>query len=248
MTIKALFFDVFGTLADWRSSIARDAPGMLAPLGHTIDGEAFADAWRAEYQPAMEAIRKGGRGFVKLDILHRENLDRILPGFGLESLGEKPRADLTRLWHRLSCWPDVAPGLAELKTRFSLAPLSNGNISLMVHLARHNGLPWDAVLGAEIAQDYKPKPAVYLTGAAALDLKPDECMMVAAHSFDLSAAASCGLRTAHIARPNEYGPGKGEAGPTVPVDYAAADLTHLASQLVASQLLASQLLASQLLG
>ena len=231
MTIKALFFDVFGTLADWRSSIARDAPAMLTPLGHTIDGAAFADAWRAEYQPAMEAIRAGGRGYVKLDVLHRENLERILPRFGLDALEESTRAELTLLWHRLDCWSDVVPGLAALGRTHILAPMSNGNIALMVGLARHNAIRWDAILGAEIARDYKPKPAVYLAGAAALDLAPHECMMVAAHSSDLAAASACGLRTAHIARPNEYGPGKGEAGPSVPVDHAAADLLELSRML-----------------
>ena len=231
MKPKALFFDVFGTLVDWRGTIAREASKRLAPHGYTIDGVAFADAWRNEYQPAMQAIREGGRGYVRLDILHMENLERILPRFQLEGLGNDVKAELNLLWHRLDCWPDVVPGLLELQKRFILAPMSNGNIALMVDLARHNGYCWDAVLGAEIAQDYKPKPAVYLAGAAALGLLPEECLMVAAHSSDLAAASACGLMTAHVARPNEYGPGKGEAGPTVPVDYAALDLVHL-SQLV----------------
>lgn len=231
MTIKALFFDVFGTLVDWRSSIARGAEAILAPLGHTIDAASFADAWRAEYQPAMQAIRAGGRGYVKLDILHRENLEAILPRFGLEKLGGDAKAELNLIWHKLDAWPDVPAGLAALKKRFILSPMSNGNISLMVDLARHNGLPWDAILGAEIARDYKPKPQVYLAGCAALDLEPHQCLMVACHSSDLAAAASSGLKTAHIARPDEHGPGKGEKGPSVPVDFAAANLTHLAEML-----------------
>jgi len=233
MTVRALFFDVFGTLADWRGSIAREATAILAPLGHKIDGPALADAWRAEYQPAMERIRSGGRGYVKLDVLHRENLERILPRFGLEQLDEPSLAALTLVWHRLSFWPDVLPGLTRLRQRHVIAPMSNGNISLMVDLARHNSFSWDAILGAEIARDYKPKPAVYLAGAAALDLEPAECLMVACHSSDLAAAAACGLGTAHIARPNEHGPGKGEAGPSVPVDYAASDLMALAGMLPA---------------
>ena len=226
--VDALFFDVFGTLVDWRSSIAREAPGLI---GRDIDGVAFADAWRAEYQPGMDGIRAGERGYVRLDVLHRENLDRILPRFGLDDLDEPVRERLNRLWHRLDAWPDVEFGLSRLRRRFRLAPVSNGNIGLMVDLARHNGFPWDAVLGAEIARDYKPKPGVYLASAEALGLPSERCMMVAAHSSDLAAAAACGLRTAHIARPNEYGRGTGEAGPSVPVDHAAASLTELAERL-----------------
>lgn len=231
MIIRACFFDVFGTLVDWHASVARGATAILAPLGHTFDGGAFAEAWRAEYQPAMAAVRDGARGYVKLDVLHREMLDRVLPRFALEALGDAERAALTTLWHRLDQWPDVGDGLRALGTRFTLAPMSNANISLIVDLARHNGWRWDAVLGAEIAQDYKPKPGVYLAGAAALELDPSECLMVACHSSDLAAAASCGLRTAHIARPAEHGPGKGETGPSVSVDFAAADLGDLARQL-----------------
>lgn len=231
MTIKALFFDVFGTLVDWRSSIAAEAPRRLALLGTNIDGLAFADAWRAEYQPAMEEIRKGGRGYVKLDQLHLENLERILPRFGLETLSSDKKAELNLIWHRLTAWPDVAPGLARLRQNHLLAPMSNGNIALMVDLARHNHYIWDAILGAEIARDYKPKPSVYLAGAAALNLRPEQCLMVAAHSSDLAAAAACGLKTAHIARPNEYGMGKGETMPYVPVDFAASDLMDLAEKL-----------------
>ena len=180
----------------------------------------------------MQAIRAGGRGYVKLDVLHRENLDAVLPRFGLDALPDETRDRLNLLWHRLDAWPDVAPGLAQLKQRFILAPMSNGSISLMVDLARHNHfLQWDAILGAEIARDYKPKPEVYLAGCAALDLAPDHCLMVACHSSDLAAAASCGLKTAHIARPFEHGPGKGETGPSVPVDFAALDLVDLGKQL-----------------
>ena len=228
--VRALFFDVFGTLVDWRGSIARE----VRRLGLGVDGEAFADAWRNEYQPAMQAVRSGGRGYVKLDVLHRENLDRILPRFGLEAMSEADRAALNLVWHRLDAWPDVVAGLAELRKTFLLAPMSNGNISLMVDMARYNGYAWDAVLGAEIARDYKPKPEVYLAGCKAFDLAPEACMMVAAHSSDLAAAAASGLRTAHIARPDEFGPGgAGEKGPDVPVDLAARDLLHLAELLSA---------------
>jgi 2-haloacid dehalogenase len=228
---KALFFDVFGTLVDWRTSIAREARAILEPLGHSFDWLAFADAWRGEYQPAMEEVRSGRLPFCKLDVLHRHNLDRILPRFGAENAGEDVKRALNLAWHRLDAWPDVPSGLARLKTRFLIAPVSNGNISLMVDLARRNALPWDAILGAEVAGDYKPKPRVYLAACEAFDLPPGECMMVAAHSNDLSHAASCGLLTGHIARPDEHGPGKGEQAPRVPVDVSAVNLEALADKL-----------------
>src|SRR5262249_1830407 len=196
-----------------------------------VDWGAFADAWGKEYQPALEEVRAGRTAFRKLDVLHRENLDRILPRFGISELAEDSARNLNLAWHRLDAWPDVPGGLARLKKRYKLAPVSNGNISLMVDLARRNGLPWDAILGAEIAGDYKPKPRVYLASAEAFDLAPADRMMVAAHSTALKHGAACGLRTAHIARPNEHGPGKGEPEPTVPVDHAARDLGHLADML-----------------
>ena len=229
--VKALFFDVFGTLVDWRGSIAREARTILSPRGVAIDWEGFADAWRGQYQPAMDEVRSGRLPFSKLDVLHRRNLDVILKDFGLDDLDESTRANLNLAWHRLDAWRDTKPGLARLRTKFLIAPCSNGNISLMVDLARRNGLVWDAILGAEIARDYKPKPAVYLAAAAAFDCEPNETMMVAAHSADLAAAAATGLRTAFIARPDEYGEGKGERRASVPVDLSAASLTALADQL-----------------
>jgi 2-haloacid dehalogenase len=227
----ALFFDVFGTLVDWRTSIARESEVILKPLGLRLDWLAFADAWRGEYQTGMEEVRSGRIPFSKLDVIHRRNLDRILPRFGLERVAEDRLVELNLAWHRLDAWPDVASGLARLKRRFRIAPVSNGNISLMVDLARRNGFPWDTILGAEIAGDYKPKPRVYLAACEAFDLPPAECMMVAAHSGDLKAAAACGLRTAFVARPDEKGPGKGEAAATVPVDFSARDLLELAERL-----------------
>jgi 2-haloacid dehalogenase len=229
--VKALFFDVFGTLVDWRTSVAREAEAALKPLGHTLDWIAFAEAWRDQYQPAMDEVRDGTIPFSKLDVLHRRNLERILPRFDIAGLPEEVLASLNLAWHRLDAWSDVPPGLHALKRRFWLAPVSNGNISLMVDIARRNGLPWDAILGAEVAGDYKPKPRVYLTACAAFDLQPSQCMMVAAHSKDLGAAAAQGLCTAHVARPNEHGPGKGEVAPTVPVDVASTSLLDLASKL-----------------
>ncbi|MFN3566553.1 MAG: haloacid dehalogenase type II, partial [Burkholderiaceae bacterium] len=216
--VKALLFDVFGTLVDWRGSIAREARRLLAPRGVAIDWEAFADAWREQYQPAMEQVRSGRLPFGKLDVLHRRNLDAILPRFGLDRLDEADRAELNLAWHRLDAWPDVPEGLARLRTKFRIAPCSNGNVSLMVDLARRNGFAWDAILGAEFARDYKPKPIVYLASAAAFDCAPEQAMMVAAHSSDLAAAAAAGLRTAFVARPDEHGPGNGERRANVPVD------------------------------
>jgi 2-haloacid dehalogenase len=230
-SIRAMFFDVFGTLVDWRTGVAREADRALRPLGYTLDWSRFADAWRAEYQPGMEEVRAGRIPFSKLDLLHRRNLERFMPRFGLTDLSESVRHELTLAWHRLDAWPDVPAALKRLQKKFLLAPVSNGNISLMVDLARRNGFPWDAILGAEIAGDYKPKPRVYLAACEAFDLDPAQCMMVAAHSNDLAAAAACGLLTAHIARPSEYGPGTGERVATVPVDFAAADLADLAGKL-----------------
>jgi 2-haloacid dehalogenase len=228
---KALLFDVFGTLVDWRTSIARESEQVLKPLGVTADWLAFADAWRGEYQGAMDQVRDGHIPFCKLDILHRRNLELIMPRFNISGIAENALQYLNLAWHRLDAWPDVPPGMSRLRRRHLLAPCSNGNISLMVDLARRNGIHWDAILGSEIAGDYKPKPRVYLASCAAFDLAPGECMMVAAHSKDLQHAAACGLRTAHIARPNEHGPGKGEPVPKVPVDYAATSLEDLAKQL-----------------
>jgi len=230
-SIRAMFFDVFGTLVDWRTGVAREADRALRPLGYTLDWTRFADAWRAEYQPGMEEVRAGRIPFSKLDVLHRHNLERFIPRFGLTDLSESVRHELTLAWHRLDAWPDVPAALKRLQKKFLLAPVSNGNISLMVDLARRNSFPWDAILGAEIAGDYKPKPRVYLAACEAFDLDPARCMMVAAHSNDLAAATACGLRTAHIARLGEYGPGTGERVPTVPTDFAAADLGDLAGKL-----------------
>ena len=229
--IRAMFFDVFGTLVDWRTGVAREAKRVLQPLGYSLDWTAFADAWRGEYQPGMEEVRSGRIPFSKLDILHRRNLERFLPRFNVRDLPDDVLRELTRAWHRLDAWPDVPPALGRLSKTFLLAPVSNGNISLMVDLARRNDFRWDAILGAEVAGDYKPKPRVYLAACEAFDLKPAECMMVAAHSSDLAAAAACGLRTGHIARLDEHGPGTGEPKPTVPVDVAAADLNDLAGKV-----------------
>ena len=229
--VKALVFDVFGTLVDWRTSIAAETRAILEPRGVRIDWDEFADAWRNQYQPAMEEVRSGRLPFSKLDVLHRRNLEVVIDRFGLRALDEATRTHLNLAWHRLDAWPDVRSGLARLRTAYRLAPCSNGNISLMVDLARRNGFIWDAILGAEIARDYKPQPIVYLSAAAAFDLAPAETLMVAAHSSDLAAAAATGLCTAFIARPDERGPGRGESAPSVPVDISARDLNELADKL-----------------
>jgi 2-haloacid dehalogenase len=229
--IRALFFDVFGTLVDWRSGVARQAQAVLAPLGYALDWFTFADAWRGEYQPKMEEVRQGRAPFRKLDALHRDNLERILPRFGVAGLPESSLDALNRAWHRLDAWPDSTAGLMRLRRKYLVAPVSNGNVSLMVALARHNAFVWDAVLGAELAGDFKPKPRVYQVAAAALDLPPVDCLMVAAHEHDLDAARACGLRTAFIERPDEHGPGMGAPAPRLPVDWVATNIEHLATQL-----------------
>jgi 2-haloacid dehalogenase len=206
--VKALMFDVFGTVVNWRDSVAREAEAFLAPRGHARDWHRFADRWRQRYQPAMERVRKGERPWVKLDDLHRENLVDLLAEFEIAGLGETEIDTLNLAWHRLDPWPDTVAGLTRLKAKFILATLSNGNIALMVNLARHAGLPWDMVLGSEITRSYKPMPETYDLSAAALGLRPEQCMMVAAHNSDLVAARTRGFRTAYVDRPLEDGPVK----------------------------------------
>jgi len=231
--LKALIFDVFGTVVDWRTGVARDVAVFFSGRGRQVDARGFADAWRAKYQPAMEKIRSGSRGYVPLDILHRENLDATLQEFGLDdAVDEAARADLNRAWEKLPPWPDSVPGLTALKTRYAIAPCSNGSIALMTWLAKFGGLPWDAILGAEIAQDYKPQPSVYLASAAALGLEPAEVMMVAAHNSDLVAARDAGLKTGFFPRATEHGPGQTtDLAPSEDWDVVAADLDGLASCL-----------------
>lgn len=229
--VKAMIFDVFGTLVDWRTSIAREVERVLGPEGVAIDAFGFTDDWRAQYQPAMQEVRAGQLPFCKLDQLHRRNLDIVLQAHGLDAVEEHTRRELNLAWHRLDAWPEVTQGLAALRQRFWLAPCSNGNISLMVDLARRNGWHWDAILGAEVARDYKPKPAVYLAACDAFDLAPHQVMMVAAHSSDLEAAAACGLATCFVARPDEYGTGAGEVSPACAVDVCVGDLLELSRSM-----------------
>jgi len=230
--VKALAFDVFGTVVDWRGSIIKMGPAFGATHGFTVDWADFATAWRAEYHPSMERVRSGEIGFVKLDVLHRMNLEKVLKDFAITGLSEAALDDFNRIWHRLDPWPDVVAGLTRLKTKYILATLSNGNVSLMVDMAKRAGLPWDVILGAEIAGNYKPDPEVYQNAADVLDLAPAELMMVAAHNNDLVAASGVGLRTAFVARPDEYGPGQ-TTDLTAEIDYdvVATDFIDLAIQL-----------------
>jgi 2-haloacid dehalogenase len=230
--VKALVFDVFGTVVDWRMSVAREVEALAKRKSVTIDGAAFADAWRAGYAPSMNRVRTGQLPWTPLDGLHRMTLDTLLPKFGLTGLSETEIADLNRAWHRLTPWPDSVPGLTRLKKQRIIAPLSNGNIALMTDMAKHAGLPWDCILGAELVRHYKPDREVYQSAADFLMLQPGEVMMVAAHLGDLKAAKSVGLRTAFVPRPLEYGPaGKPDLQGDNSVDLTAKDFVDLAARL-----------------
>jgi 2-haloacid dehalogenase len=229
--VRALVFDVFGTVVDWRSGVAREAAPFLARHASGTDPGAFADAWRKRYQPALEEVRSGRRAFVRLDVLHRENLAAVLPDFGIDPAAV-PAAELDELnlaWHRLDPWPDAIAGLTRLKSRYIIAPLSNGNIILMLDMAKRAGIPWDAILGAEVAQAYKTSPEAYLRTAEILALQPDEVCLVAAHNNDLGAARRCGLRTAFIYRTDENGPGRTPPGPDHDWDVIAHTYGELAT-------------------
>jgi 2-haloacid dehalogenase len=230
--VKALVFDTFGTVVDWRTSIAAEVASVARRKGLTVDAEKFADAWRAGYGPSMNRVRKGELPWTKLDRLHRLILDPLLVQFGISGLAEPEVDALNRAWHRLTPWPDAVPGLTRLKSKFIIAPLSNGNVALMTNMAKHSGLPWDCILGAELARHYKPDPEVYQSAADFLDLRPAEVMMVAAHSGDLRAAAQVGLKTAFVTRPLEFGPnGKPDLKAATPVDVSATDFNDLATRM-----------------
>lgn len=203
--IKALLFDVFGTVVDWRGSITRDMQRFGEAHDIKQDWQQFALDWRALYQPAMESIRAGNRGYVKLDQLHRENLQLLLESYQLDSLEETQLMHINRVWHRLRPWADTLPGMYRLKKDHVLASLSNGNIALIVNMAKHSAIPWDMILGSETSQGYKPQEKVYLHSAEMLGLTPEQCVMVAAHNDDLQAARALGFKTAYINRPYEYG-------------------------------------------
>ncbi len=230
--VRAMTFDVFGTVVDWRISIIAEMQELERRTQIPGDWAAFADRWRAGYGPAMRRVRNGELPWTKIDDLHRMILDTLVPEFGLESLNEAELDDLNRVWHRLRPWPDAVVGLSRLRARYVLATLSNGNVALLVNMAKNAGLPWDAVLSAELASAYKPDPKVYLKAADLLGLPPEQVMMVAAHAGDLRASADVGFRTAYVPRPLEYGPGsQRDLTPDRSFDLVADDFGDLADQL-----------------
>lgn len=233
--LQALVFDVFGTVVDWREGVARDLAAFFARHGAVnVDAHAVADAWRRRYQPAMEACRSGRRPFTRLDVLHRENLDAVLAEHGVDpgSVDATELDELNRAWHRLDPWPDAVPGLLRMKARYVIAPLSNGNVALLLNMAKRAGLPWDAILGAEVAGAYKPQPAAYLRTADILGLRPEQVCLVAAHNNDLAAARACGLATAFVLRATEHGPAQSnDLAPSDRWDFIAPDFGDLATQL-----------------
>jgi 2-haloacid dehalogenase len=235
-SVKALVFDTFGTVVDWRESIIAEGLAWSGAIGDakdsTIDWARFADRWRDGYAPAMERVRTGDLPWTKLDDLHRMILNDLMLEFGMNGLSEAEIDQWNRVWHRLKPWPDAVAGLTRLKKKYIIAPLSNGNVSLLTDMARNAGLPWDLILSAELAKHYKPDREAYLTAVDLLGLKPGEVMMAAAHSGDLRAAASFGLRTGFIYRPNERGPGgKADKAKAREFDVVSTDIGDLATQM-----------------
>jgi 2-haloacid dehalogenase len=231
-SVKALTFDVFGTVVDWRSSIIREGQRLGQAKGIEADWARFADAWRGGYGPAMDRVRKGELPWTNIDTLHRMILDRLLGEFRITGLTESEKEEFNRAWHRLTPWPDAVAGLARLKKRFLIATLSNGNVALLANMARHAGLPWDVILSAELARRYKPDPAVYRMAAELLGLRPEQVMMVAAHKGDLRASRAVGFRTAFVTRPQEFGPDrKPDLAPDPAFDVHVPDFLDLAAQL-----------------
>ena len=230
--VKALVFDIFGTVVDWRGSLIAEGTAWGKAKNLHLDWVAFADRWRLGYKPAMDKVRKGQLPWTRLDDLHRMILEELLVEFKIEGLTEEEKVSWTHVWRRLNPWPDSVEGLARIKKKYLIAPLSNGNIALMANLAKFGGLPWDAILGAELVKHYKPDREVYLSAPYYLDLKPEEVMMVAAHVGDLQAARSCGLRTGFIYRPDEFGngsagkPDKAQPGDFDVVSVSAIDLAQ----------------------
>jgi 2-haloacid dehalogenase len=230
--VKALIFDTVGTVVDWRGSIIEEGTAWGKEKGLSIDWATFADRWRGGYQPAMDKVRRGEVPWTNLDGLHRMLLEDLLKEFRIEGLSEEEKENWNRVWHRLKPWPDSVPGLTRLKKKYTIAPCSNRNVALLNDMAKHSGLPWDLILGAELARHYKPDREAYLTSVSLLGLKPEEVMMCAAHSGDLNAARSFGLRTGFIHRPHEYGPRR-QADTAKPGDFdiVSESMTDLASQM-----------------
>jgi len=231
-SVKALTFDVFGTVVDWRGSIIREGQLLAAKKGYNVDWARFADSWRSGYGPAMNKVRTGELPWTKIDDLHRMILDNLVEEYSLTGLSEADLVHFNEAWHRLSPWPDTVSGLNKLKSKYVITTLSNGNVSLLTHMAKNGGLPWDAILSAELSGHYKPDPEAYLKAADLLSLKPEQVMMVAAHPGDLRAAARTGLKTAYVIRPLERGPGRPvNRNPDGDFDYTAEDFNDLARQL-----------------
>lgn len=230
--VRALTFDVFGTVTDWRTTIIREGETLGAAQHLAVDWAAFAEAWRAGYRPAMDRVRRGDLPWQTIDALHRLILDDLLRDFHITGLSAADIDHLNRVWHRLDPWPDARAGLERLRQRFICATLSNGNVALLTHMARHADLRWDCILSAELAGHFKPDAAVYQMAARLLDLPPEQIMMVAAHNVDLQAAAAVGFRTAFVARPTEHGPHQTtDLTPGPGVDVSARDFHDLADQL-----------------
>jgi len=230
--VKALLFDVFGSVVDWRTSLIGDLSAHGRSIGVAADWAQLVDDWRAAYQPSMEQVRSGARPWTTLDDLHRESLDRLIAEMGIPGLDEARRRHMTLGWHRLDPWPDAVAGLTRLKSRYVIAPLSNGNHALLLNMAKRAGLPWDTILSTELFRAYKPQPQAYLGAAAILGLAPGEVMMCAAHNGDLAAARALGLRTAFWPRPREYGPRQiQDFAPASDWDVVAADIEDLARQM-----------------
>lgn len=229
--IEALLFDVFGTVVDWRGGVIRACRRLGEEKELSVDWATFADAWRGRYRPSMEKVRTGEVPWTNLDALHRASLEELLEEFEVTSLTDKEKDHLNRVWHRLDPWPDAVEGLARLKRRYVIAPLSNGNVALLTDMAKRAGLPWDLILSAELSRHYKPDREAYLTSAELLGLRPEQVMMVAAHPDDLHAAAGAGLRTAYVHRPLEFGPGAEPEPPPPIFDHSATDFVDLAEQL-----------------
>ena len=230
--VRALVFDVFGTVVDWRGSIIGEGRALGRAKGLKADWEAFADAWRAGYAPAMDRVRRGELPWASIDVLHRMILAQVLAKFGIDGFTEDEKDEFNRVWHRLKPWPDSVKGLARLRKRYTVATLSNGNMALLVNMAKHGGLPWDCVLSAELFHHYKPDREVYLGAARLLGLRPRELMMVAAHKSDLDAAAAAGLRTAFVQRPKEFGEAaKKDLTPEKRFDLNVKDFGELAAKL-----------------
>lgn len=232
LAVQALVFDVFGTVVDWRGSIIREGELLGQRKAFSVDWAEFADRWRAGYGPSMNKVRSGELPWTKLDDLHRMVLDELVVEYGLTSLSEAELQQFNQAWHRLSPWPDAIAGLLRLRNEFVIAPLSNGNVSLLLNMAKNAGLPWDTILSAELSRHYKPDPEAYLKAAELLSLEPGQVMLVAAHPSDLRSAAAAGLRTAYVHRPLERGPER----PTVPpardeFDVFAEDFMDLARLL-----------------